>query len=125
LSYTTFVYSELRVSGGETVTASFNVTNSGRREGTDVPQLYLTDAAGDRRMRLEFDGCGFSRSNASEPRESRKITLKPDPRLLARFDGKTGKWTIAEGTYSVAVGKSASDLVLTGNARLPARQFGS
>ena len=120
LSYTTFAYSELRVEGGETVTASFNVTNIGRRDGTDVPQLYLTDAGGDRRMRL----LAFERIEL-EPGEWRKITFKADPRLLARFDGKTGKWTIAEGTYSVAVGKSASDLVLTGNARLPARQFGS
>jgi len=120
LSYTTFAYSELRVEGGETVTASFNVTNIGRRDGTDVPQLYLTDAAGDRRMRL----LAFERIEL-EPGEWRKITFKADPRLLARFDGKTGKWTIAEGTHSVAVGKSASDLVLTGNARLPARQFGS
>ena len=120
LSYTIFDYSDLKIEGGETVTASFNVTNTGKREGADVPQLYLTDAAGDKRMRL----LGFERV-VLKPGESRRVTLTADPRLLARFDGKAGKWSIAEGTHQVAVGKSATDLVLTGDARLSARKFGS
>jgi beta-glucosidase len=102
------------------VTASFTVTNTGKREGADVPQLYLTDAAGDKRMRL----LGFERVEL-KPGASRKVKLIADPRLLARFDGKAGKWSIAEGTHQVAVGKSATDLVLKGDARLSARQFGS
>ena len=52
LSYTTFTYSDLKVDGSETITATFAVTNTGDRAGADVPQLYLTDAAGDARMRL-------------------------------------------------------------------------
>ena len=51
LSYTSFAYSDLDVTGGETVTATVTVTNTGGRAGADVPQLYLTDAAGDRRRR--------------------------------------------------------------------------
>jgi beta-glucosidase len=57
LSYTTFGYRDLKVSGGDTVTASFTVTNTGPRAGADVPQVYLTDAAGEQRMRL----LGFER----------------------------------------------------------------
>jgi len=57
LSYTSFDYSDLEVSGGDTVTATFTVTNTGQREGADVPQLYLTEAAGDKHMRL----LGFER----------------------------------------------------------------
>lgn len=41
LSYTTFHYSDLRVRGGKTITASFKITNTGGREGADVPQLYI------------------------------------------------------------------------------------
>ena len=52
LGYTTFALSDLAVSGGDTVTATFTVTNTGSRDGADVPQLYLTDAAGEKRMRL-------------------------------------------------------------------------
>jgi beta-glucosidase len=120
LSYTTFDYSDLNVEGGETITATFTVTNTGKREGADVPQLYLTDAAGDKRMRL----LGFERVQLKSG-EKRQVTITADPRLLARFDGKAGKWSIADGTHQVAVGKSATDLVLTGNTRMSARQFGS
>jgi len=120
LSYTTFAYGDLKVEGGETITASFTVTNTGKRGGTDVPQLYLTEAAGDRRMRL----LGFERVEL-EPGETRSVTIKADPRLLARFDGKIGKWSIADGMHQVMVGKSATDPVLAGNARLSARQFGA
>src|SRR5262245_1058389 len=58
LSYTSFSYGDVKVSGGETVTASFTVTNTGKVVGADVPQLYLTDAPGERRMRLLGFRCG-------------------------------------------------------------------
>jgi beta-glucosidase len=44
------------------------------------------------------------------------VAITVDRRLLTRFDGPdgvTGRWRIAEGTYQIAVGKSAHDLVLT------------
>ena len=119
LSYTRFDYDDLQLEGGETITASFTVKNTGKRRGADVPQLYLTEAAGDKRRRL----LGFERIEL-EPGESRRVTLAADPRLLARFDGGSGKWSLAEGAYRAAVGKSARDLTLTGSTRLSARQFG-
>ena len=119
LSYTNFNYSNLTVSGGETITASFTVTNTGQRTGADVPQLYLTDAPGEKRMRL----LGFERVEL-KPGESRQVKLTADPRLLARFDAGASQWRIADGTYQVALGKSADDLVLTAAAPFKARLFG-
>jgi beta-glucosidase len=87
LSYTTFAYRDLKVTAGDTITASFTVTNTGTRDGADVPQLYLTEAAGDKRMRL----LGFERIELG-PGETRRVTIKADPRLLARFHGKAGTW---------------------------------
>ena len=49
LSYTSFEYTGLEATGGETVTAGFTVTNTGEHRGADVPQLYLTEAAGESR----------------------------------------------------------------------------
>jgi beta-glucosidase len=62
LSYTSFGYRDLEVSGGDTVTASFTVTNTGDHAGADVPQLYLTEAVGDRRLRL----LGFERGSCNQ-----------------------------------------------------------
>jgi beta-glucosidase len=121
LSYTSFAYKNLKVSGGDTVTATFMVTNTGTRAGADVPQVYLTGVSGTKRMRL----LGFERVEL-QPGESKDVTVTADPRLLARFDGKTGlgQWRIAAGTYRIALGKSAGDLVATADTRLTARVFG-
>jgi beta-glucosidase len=121
LSYTSFDYKDLKVSGGETITATFTVTNTGKRAGADVPQLYLTDAPGEKRMRL----LGFERVELA-PGASRTVTIIADPRLLARFDGENGlgTWRIADGAYRIALGKSAGELVLTAEAPLRSRLFG-
>jgi len=120
LGYTTFEYSDLDVTGGDTVTATFTVTNTGDRPGADVPQLYLTEAVGERRQRL----LGFERVEL-QPGTSHRVTLVAEPRLLARFDGTAGKWRITEGTYEVAVGKSADSLDLTAETTLTNALFGS
>ncbi|MDT3684384.1 MAG: glycoside hydrolase family 3 C-terminal domain-containing protein [Pseudorhodoplanes sp.] len=119
LSYTTFSYSDLKVRGGETITATFTVTNKGEVAGTDVPQVYLADAPDGKRMRL----LGFERVELT-PGASRTVTLTADPRLLARFDGAAGRWRIAEGSYRIALGKSAEALLLNAEVQLESRLFG-
>jgi len=47
-----------------------------------------------------------------------------DPRLLARFDAGADRWRIAEGSYRVALGEFASDLVRIADVRLMPRLFG-
>jgi hypothetical protein len=64
---------------------SFTVTSTGPRPGADVPQFYLTDAAGEKRMRL----LAFERVEL-RPGESRRMTVSAAPRLLARFDSAAG-----------------------------------
>jgi beta-glucosidase len=120
LGYTSFSYKELEVRGGGTITASFTVTNTGAREGADVPQLYLTEAAGDRRVRL----LGFERI-VLQPGQSQRVTVTADPRLLARFDGHQNRWRIDGGIYHVAIGKSADNVALTAEAGLAQRLFGN
>ncbi|WEK48406.1 MAG: glycoside hydrolase family 3 C-terminal domain-containing protein [Candidatus Andeanibacterium colombiense] len=113
LSYTSFGYDKLAVSGGKTVTASVTVTNTGAKPGKDVVQLYLTGKPGsDERRLLDFEKVALA------PGESRQVTLTADPRLLAEFDKAKKGWTIAPGSYTVAIGTDAGTMRLTGTAKL-------
>lgn len=111
LSYTSFKYANLAVTGGDTIKVAFDVTNTGSRAGKDAPQLYLVGKQGKPVLRL----LGFSKV-ALDPGQTRRVELKADPRLLAQFDGSN--WRIDAGTYSIAVGASSSDRALVGNAAI-------
>jgi beta-glucosidase len=119
LSYTEFAYDGLEVTADETIAASFTITNVGSRAGADVAQLYLTRAADEARRRL----LGFARV-ALEPGESRRVTVRAEPRLLARFDADAGQWAIAGGEHEVAVSRAADDPVLQATVTLADRRFG-
>jgi len=119
LSYTTFGYRDFKISGGATITATFTVTNTGRMSGADVPQLYLTEAPGSRRMRL----LGFERIELA-PGASRTLTITADPRLLARFDGEQQQWHIDAGDYAVSLSRAADAPVEKRVVHLAERSFG-
>jgi beta-glucosidase len=95
------------------------VTNTGTRDGADVPQFYLTHVAGDVRKRL----LGFERVEL-KPGESRRVGITADPRLPATFDREAIQWCITGGPHRVAVGRSADELVATADVTLRARLFG-
>lgn len=98
LSYTRFEHSDLKVKGGKQLTVSFTVTNVGKREGTDVPQLYVAPPGRTHRL------AGWERVTLMAG-ESRRVTVKADPRILASWDA-TG-WRRSGGTYDVRVAASA------------------
>ncbi len=119
LSYTSFEYRDLTVTGGETVVASFTVLNTGERAGADVPQLYLNARPDQRLQRL----LGYQRVEL-EPGDSRRVTIEADPRLLASYDGSAGSWRIDGGAYTVAISASAVEPRLTAQVDLTGRTFG-
>jgi len=117
LSYTRFEHGPLTLHGGDTVNASFTVRNIGEREGQDVAQLYLLNAAGEKVERL----AAFGKLDL-QPGESRELNLNVEPRLLADWD-RHG-WLIKAGEYQFALGESARGLgpvatVKLGERRLP------
>ena len=113
LSYTSFAYRNLRVAGGKALSVSVDVTNTGKRAGADVPQLYVQPAAGARPMRL----AAFQRVTLA-PGETRRVTLTAEPRIVADYDVKRPGWRIAGGTYRVAVGHDAADRSLVATTTL-------
>ncbi|WP_077090412.1 beta-glucosidase [Mycobacterium rhizamassiliense] len=117
LSYTSFEYRDLVVTGGDTVRAGFSVVNTGKRAGADVAQLYLLAGPDGQRLRL----LGFERVEL-EPGAVARVDIEADARLVARYSG--GSWRIAPGGYAVAVGASATAPALTAEVELAGRVFG-
>lgn len=117
-SYTSFSYANLAVKGGKTIVASFDVTNTGRIAGKDVPQVYLTLAAGRRMRRL----IGFEKV-ALAPGETRRLTITADPRLLGWFDVVHPGWRIDPGSYRIGVGPDAGTESLWGATNVAAARL--
>jgi beta-glucosidase len=116
LSYTSFAHSGLSVAGGATVTAKFTVKNTGPRDGADVPQLYLVNAAGKPVQRL----AAFEKV-ALKAKESRTVSVTIDPRLLANW--VDNGWLIKGGSYGFALGSSAADLGPVTTVKLAERRL--
>ena len=89
LSYTNFVYSNLRlakksVPAGEAIKVGVDVVNAGEREGDEVVQLYLTDAAATAPVPIRTL-VGFDRVSL-RPREKRRVSFTITPRQMSLID---------------------------------------
>jgi beta-glucosidase len=116
LSYTSFKYDNLRVTGDTTLHVSFRVTNTGSKAGRDTPQVYLTSRAGTRMLRL----IGWGNVELA-PGASQDVGVTADARLLADWDAGKHGWTVPAGQYAVTVSRSATDPQLSDAASLSAR----
>lgn len=105
LSYSTFTQGGLKLAPqGQGIRATFEVSNSGKREGRTVPQLYVNAPDGSP-LRL-----GGWASLSLKPGQSRQVSIDIDPRQLARFDSARNQWHLAKGSYRVSLASSAQDL---------------
>jgi beta-glucosidase len=116
LGYTQFDYSDLHVAGGDTLRASFTVTNVGDRAGKDVPQVYVVDRAGTKGLRL----IGWGNVSLA-PGESRRVEVVADPRVLGDWSTQRRAWQVRAGDYSVNVAHASDRADLSGKAALNAR----
>ena len=115
LSYTSFAYRNPVVTGGRTISVTFEVVNTGRRAGADVPQIYVARDGSNAPMRL----AGFNRV-VLKPGEARRVTLTAEPRILADYDTALPGWRIAGGAYKVALARDATDRTLVYTATVDA-----
>ncbi len=113
LSYTTFAYSNLRVSadsladGGE-VTVSVDVTNTGSRAGDEVAQLYVRHLRSEvERPKKELKG--FKRLTL-QPGETRTVAFPLKADALRYWDSDLGGWRLEPGRVRVMVGASSADV---------------
>ena len=115
LTYTSFAYRNPVVTGGRTLSVTFDVINTGARAGADVPQMYVAKEAGGAPMRL----AAFTRVTL-KPGETRRVTLTAEPRIVADHDVKLPGWRIDAGRYRVALGRNAADRTMVSAATVEA-----
>ncbi len=105
LSYTTFKYDNLKLVKkakiGEQVKVSVKVTNTGKKAGEEVVQLYLKDeAASTERPKLQLEG--FKRIHL-DAGESKMVEFELTPRQFSLI-GESDKRVIEKGWFTVTAG---------------------
>ena len=106
LSYTTFQYTGLKASKDG---VSFTVTNTGKRAGAEVAEVYATlpEAAGEPFNRLvAWDKVKLGAG------EAKTVTLPLDPKYLSIFNAEKDAWQLTPGAYTIHAGGSSRDLPL-------------
>jgi len=110
LSYTTFAFSGLRLSsasvtGTGDVRVSATITNTGRRTGSDVAQLYVGDPASTGEPPREL--AGFDRVTLA-PGQSAPVSFTLTPQQLSWWSDSANGWTESPGLYRLYVGDSSA-----------------
>jgi beta-glucosidase len=125
LSYTTFGFSNLQVSGPDAhgkATATATVTNTGTKAGSDVAQLYVGDpaATGEPPAQLK----GFTKV-ALQPGASTTVSFPITMHDLAYWNDSTSGWTTATGTYRIQVGDTSASPQLSGSLNVTSTSTGN
>jgi beta-glucosidase len=119
LSYTTFGYKKLGVSpdksSSKNATVTMDITNTGKRAGAEVAQLYLgfPAAAAEPPKQLK----GFQKIVLT-PGETKQVTFMLTPEEMSIWNVKQKKWEVVPGIYQVMVGASSRDIRLNGSFKV-------
>jgi beta-glucosidase len=126
LSYTTFKYSNLSIkplaaasgsdSAGPRNEVSFEVKNTGTREGADVAQVYVGDSH-TKVPRPAKELKGFVKVSL-RPGETKKVSVILDDRSLSYYDVNAKQWRAEPGVFDVLVGRSSAEIELRGKITL-------
>jgi beta-glucosidase len=100
LTYTRFAYSDLKVTGGNSLAVKVKIENAGDRAGVEVAQLYVAPPGRTHRL------AGWSRIELG-PHQSQVVDISADPHLLASYDETSKSWGRTAGVYDVIVGPAA------------------
>lgn len=112
LSYTTFEYSDLKVSEsverGEAVQVSVMVKNVGKVAGKEVVQVYVSDKQSSL-ARPPKELKGFVKIEL-KPGEIKTVTFELNARALSFYDPSRKQWVAEPGEFEVLIGSSSRDI---------------
>lgn len=117
LSYTTFAYSNLRLSSDQitdkdTLTVTVTATNTGSRAGKTVVQLYVGSKVGTV-LRPVRELKGFEKVEL-QPGESRDVSFTLDKRSFAYWNSQIKDWYVETGVHTIEVGQSSRAIDVSG-----------
>ena len=108
LSYTTFRYADMQVSGSGTNRAvSVQVTNTGQRAGAEVVEVYVNDPPAAKEPPRQLKG--FEKVFL-KPGESKAVVIALNADSFSSWDEESHGWKIVPGTYTISVGASSRDI---------------
>ncbi len=120
LSYTTFSVSDFRISRTENgnYKVSCNVTNTGKREGSEVIQVYVGQETSPV-FKAEKELKGFKRVYLAAG-ETKAVEIELTDRAFAFYNTAVGDWTMLPGIYRLYVGTSSRDILWEEEAQVEA-----
>ena len=119
LTYTTFSYSNYRLTGasapGGDATVSFDVTNTGKVAGQEVAQVYVGSPANNYVDEPLHQLRAYQKTGLLQPGATQDITLSLDASAVSFWDTTTHSWQPERGCHPVWVGGSSRDIELQGS----------
>ena len=115
LSYTTYSYSNLKVTPGKNPRVTFTVTNTGDRAGAEVAEVYASLPPGAAEPPKRLVGWSKVKLKAGE---SKDVVVEVDPKYLSIFNVEQNGWQLIPGDYGFMVGGSSQDLPLKESVNL-------
>lgn len=110
LSYTTFLYNDLKAEKAENgdILLKVTVKNTGKKSGKEVVQVYVS-APGKDMDKPSRELKGFVKTRKLQPGESQTVSVNIPYESLASFNENKSCWQVEEGTYKILVARNAAD----------------
>jgi beta-glucosidase len=114
LSYSTFAFSDMQVeqTADGNFTVSCNVTNTGKVDGKEVVQLYISAPDGKLKKPAK-ELKAFAKTKLLKPGEKQSFSFTLTPYDISSFDSDKSEWILEKGKYTFSIGSSIADVTLS------------
>jgi beta-glucosidase len=121
LSYTTFEYSDIKLSSKsikdtDTVTVSFKIKNTGKRDGAEVAQVYVASPES-KIFKAPKELKGFKKIFLKSG-EEKEVSIELSKRSFAFYNVNINDWHVETGEYKILVGASSKEIYLTDSVKV-------
>jgi beta-glucosidase len=117
LSYTSFEYSNLKLSASkiddtDTLTVTADIKNTGTIEGKEIVQIYVgVKQKDDRLIRADKELRDFTKI-ALKAGEKKKVAFTLDKSAFAYYNAEINDWHVLTDVYKVMLGRSSRDIAV-------------